>query len=154
MTVNNPRPDVVRVCLVGVLAVVLAGGVYIIATTTPTADSIYPKCPTHLLTGIHCPGCGTGRAAHFLLTGRPLEAVQCNLFAPFLLPFLVVIAFRGLLAWALRTPPSNRRPVRAVWLWLLVAALIIYTVLRNIPVEPFNRLAPKEVEPGIQATRP
>ena len=136
----------VRLCLVGVVALIVAGGTYVIATTPPTAHSIYPKCPTHQLTGVHCPGCGTGRAAHFLLTGRPLEAVRYNLFAPLLLPFFVVLLFRSLLGWARGTPLSDWPPVPASWLRLFLALLIIYTVARNIPAEPFSRLAPEEVE--------
>jgi hypothetical protein len=141
----------IRVSLVALAALAVVAGGYVIATTVPTRDSFYPKCVTHQLTSLHCPGCGTGRAAHFVLTGRPLDAARANLFAPFLLPFAIVAAFRGLLRWALDSPPSNREPVRAIWLWLLVAGLLVYTVARNIPVQPFTSLAPQEISP-IDAT--
>jgi hypothetical protein len=144
----------VRLCVVALAALGVVVGCYVIATTVPTRDSIYPKCVTFSLFGVHCPGCGTGRAAHFLLTGQPLTAIRCNAFAPFFLPFVVVVAFRELLRWALQAPPPNRSPVRAFWLWSLAAALIIYGVARNIPVEPFTHLAPKEIELAPATTSP
>jgi len=140
----------VRLAVVALFALALIAGVFVIATTSPTRDSIYPKCIAYTATGIHCPGCGTGRAAHFLLNGRPLDALRCNLFAPFILPFLLVALFRSLLIWALDRPFPEPR-IRAFWLRLFVAALIIYTVARNIPSEPFRQLAPREIEPAVPA---
>ncbi|QJW94432.1 DUF2752 domain-containing protein [Frigoriglobus tundricola] len=141
----------VRLAVVALVALGLMAGGFVIATTSPTRDSIYPKCITYTATGLHCPGCGTGRASHFLLNGRLLDALQCNLFAPFILPFFLVALFRSLLIWALDRPFPEPR-IRALWLRLLAAALIIYTVARNIPAEPFNQLAPREVEPVTQAS--
>jgi hypothetical protein len=155
MTDVPPRAArVVRLALVALAGLALAIGVYLVATTVPTRNSLYPKCVTFTALGVHCPGCGTGRAMHFLLNGQPLTALRCNAFAPFFLPFLFLVAFRALLGWALRLPQPNRRPVRAFWLWLLAAGLIVYTVARNIPTEPFSYLAPKEIEPVNPSARP
>lgn len=136
----------VRFSLVALAALAVAAGAYLIATTAPTRDSLYPKCVTYTALGVHCPGCGTGRAAHLLLTGRPLDAFRANLFAPFLVPFALVAGFRQLLRWAADAPPSDRPPVGARWIYLLAAALTLYMLLRNIPAEPFSHLAPKEFE--------
>jgi hypothetical protein len=144
----------VRLAVLALAVLGLGAACYVIATTVPTRDSIYPKCPTHSLTGLHCPGCGTGRAAHFLLNGHLLAALRCNAFAPFLLPYLLLVLFRGLVRWALQIPTPNRPPTRSLWLWLLAAALIAYAVARNIPAEPFSRLAPTVIEPEVQTTQP
>jgi hypothetical protein len=140
----------VRFAVVALVALGIGAVGYTIATTVPTRHSLYPKCPTHLLTGLHCPGCGTGRATHLLLNGHPLDALRCNAFAPFFGPYLTFVLLSFLLRWALHVPPQNRRPVRAFWIWLLAAALIIYTVARNIPAEPFSYLAPREFEAPTQ----
>lgn len=124
------------------LALVVVG--FLIATTRPTPTSLYPKCPTYTATRLHCPGCGTGRSVHFLLTGRPLDALQCNAFAPFLVPFLLLVAFRSLLDWAFARPPAAV-PVPTWCLWLVVAAFLLYTIARNLPAAPFSQLAPQEV---------
>lgn len=139
----------VRILLLLLIFGLLAAGGYLIAVTKPTPDSIYPKCVSHQLTGLYCPGCGTGRATHFLLNGRPLTSLKYNLFAPVVLPLLVFVGLRAGVGWALGRSLPERRSSRA--LWLLVAMLIGYGVVRNIPVEPFTRLAPPEAE---SASRP
>src|SRR5262249_9149808 len=87
--VTTPAPvrgRAVRLAILGLAALGLVAAVYTVATTVPARNSLYPKCVTYTALGVHCPGCGTGRAAHFLLNGHPLAALQCNVFAPFFLP--------------------------------------------------------------------
>jgi hypothetical protein len=127
---------------------------YVLAAVPPTAASWYPKCLFHSGTGLHCPGCGTTRSAHALLNGRPLAALQYNLFAPFLLTAAVVVAVRALVGWALRTPVPHGPPIRPVWLYLFAAAYIAFGVARNVPVEPLTHLAPKEIELAPATTSP
>lgn len=79
-----------------------------------------------------CPGCGSQRAIHQVLNGRPLEAMQLN---PLLLPGLLYITV-GLVLPALRPSLYARlRPVvfgsRAAWIAL--AVIIVFWIGRNIP---------------------
>jgi hypothetical protein len=141
----------VRIALLLIATGLFTAGGYFIAVTPPTRDSIYPKCVAHQLTGLYCPGCGTGRATHFLLLGRPLTALKYNLFAPIVLPILVFVGARALVGWALGREAPERRLARPLWPWLLVAALLAYGVARNIPVEPFSNLAPQELEPASES---
>ena len=53
----------------------------IYATYDPSAE-IFPKCPVKALTGYSCPGCGSQRALHALLTGRPMDALGYNAMLP------------------------------------------------------------------------
>jgi hypothetical protein len=135
-----------RLSMAAVVMIGLGVGVYVLATVPPTAVSWYPKCTFHVGTGLHCPGCGATRSAHALLNGRPLAALQYNLFAPFLLAAALFVTVRALVSWALRTPLPHGPPIRTFWLWLLLAAVVAYAVARNIPSEPFTHLAPKEIE--------
>ena len=144
----------VRLVLVVVAAFGLCAGAYVLATVPPTTASWYPKCVLHTGTGLHCPGCGTTRSAYALLNGRPLAALQYNLFAPFFLAAALFVTVRALVSWALQTPLPHGPPVRTFWLWLLIAAVIAYGVARNIPSEPFTHLAPKEIEPIPSTTSP
>ena len=144
----------VRLILVAFLALAAVAGLYLIAVTPPTPESIYPKCMFHKVTGLHCPGCGMGRATHFLLNGRPLTAIQYNAFVILVLPVVVVAAIRSLFGWALRAPTRDHRPIRAFWIWLLFAALLLFAIARNLPFEPFTRLAPQELPSATADAQP
>lgn len=70
------RAIVAAAVFVGVAALAV-----IYATYDPSAE-IFPKCPVKALTGYSCPGCGSQRALHALLTGRPMEALGYNAMLP------------------------------------------------------------------------
>ena len=100
----------------------------------------YPGCVIHRFTGLYCPGCGLTRAVHFALNGHLYAALRMNPLMFVLLPALCVVLA---LARRKRGKPSLYIPT---WLvWSIVGALLLFTVLRNIPIEPFLWLAPTYV---------
>lgn len=120
----------------------LAGALAVLYLYNPLRVDFYPKCPLFLLTGIYCPGCGALRATHALLHGHVFTALGFNAFYVLTLPFLFYgsaaragqrLAGRAVLPTARLTPLQ----AQAV-LWGMVA----FTVLRNVPLYPFNLLAP------------
>ncbi len=137
-----------RVAVRGTLLVFAAVGVavalYLIAVTPPTRDSLYPKCLMYQTTGLHCPGCGTGRALHFALNGELLRAAQFNLLAAFVLPLLLFLSLPRLLRWAVGKPQLPAR-LHSWWIWLLFAVIMLFGICRNIPFSPFKLLAPTEL---------
>lgn len=139
------RPQrVVRGTLLAILMLGLIAGLYSIAITPPTPDSWYPKCHFYQFTGLHCPGCGTGRAAHFALNGQLLTAARLNIFAVIALPIIAILTIRRTLAEAFGHK-VRRRVIPAWSIWLLFAAIMLFWILRNIPVYPFTLLAPFEL---------
>jgi hypothetical protein len=104
-----------------------------------TAGGPLPVCPTKLLLGIDCPGCGSMRMIYSLLHGDLPAALHYNAVALVALPLLV-------LAWATWVRGRWRgRPVQSwqQWRWAPSVALVvtvIWFVVRNIPVEPFTSL--------------
>jgi hypothetical protein len=137
-------PSVRRAALLGPIATAAAavGGLVTVGLVDPAKGGAYLRCPLYSMTGIWCPGCGMTRAAHHLATGHPLAALGSNL----LLPVFAALAFgawftwlqtargRGLPAWPARAPR---------WSWAAIGvAMIVFTVLRNISVTPFDALAP------------
>jgi hypothetical protein len=121
----------------------LAGAAAFVATHDPSAAGTrYPGCVFHQMTGLWCPGCGLTRGTYELLHGHLGAALGYNLFTPVALA-VVVVAWLGWLrmSWgasAIRVPHSIGR-------WLVVTApvlALVYTVLRNLPVEPLRALAP------------
>ncbi len=119
----------------------LCAGVVYLYLFNPATSGIYPVCPFHALTGLHCPGCGTGRAIYQLLHGNVWAAMRLNLLAVILLPPVAYgMLSIGMQFIGLKPLPSKFIP--AFWIWTLLAVILLYWVLRNIPCQPFTLLAP------------
>jgi hypothetical protein len=107
----------------------------------PLQASFYPRCPLYLFTGLYCPGCGALRAGHALLHGELVAALGYNLFFVLAVPvFAYLAASRVREAWTGRPLPTKRLPAPGVW--AVVCVLIAFSILRNLPYEPFSILAP------------
>jgi len=98
-------------------------------------------CPFNALAGLHCPGCGTLRAAHQLLHLHLASALGLNPLMVLSTPFLgyallsrVMIGIRGKPLPKVFVPPA--------WIWALLGIIIAFWILRNIPAYPFSLLAP------------
>ena len=107
----------------------------------PEEAGFYPPCPFYFLTGLHCPGCGTLRGMHQLLRGDVLAAFGYNPFSMLMLPIIGYAFLSALLltAWGRRLPTVFVHPTL---IWGLLATVIAFWVLRNVPVYPFTLLAP------------
>ena len=133
-----------RVGIVVVGGLLVAGGLAFVAVVPPTADSFYPKCQLYQTTGLHCMGCGLTRSAHSLLNGRLEQAVAYNLFTPLLVVWLAFEGGRRAVA-RLRRRPNPGWWFRAEWTPWLLGALALYMLLRNLPAWPFTLLAPHDL---------
>jgi hypothetical protein len=121
--------------MTSLIAAALASAV-VLMLVNPFADgSILPPCPFHEITGLYCPGCGTTRALHALLHGSIPLALSMNPLAVIAVPAIPVMlwnTWRPGNAWLARFSDAR------IWLVLVVA----FAVSRNLPWEPFVRLAP------------
>ena len=132
------KHPVVTVMLIALAAGLLSAALYF---RNPHQQGLYPPCPFYHLTGLYCPGCGSLRAVHELLHGRPLNALKLNplllILGPFVLAAIVYQGWRDLFrpAWK-PLEISNRLS------WFLVAVILAYWVARNLPWYPFTLLAP------------
>jgi hypothetical protein len=99
----------------------------------PATSGFYPICPLHQTTGLLCPGCGTLRAMHQLTHGNFAAAWGFNPLAVALLPVALWLAVRELiwLTTSRRLPGIVTRPIFG---WALVAGLVIFGILRNVPI--------------------
>ncbi len=120
-------------------AVLLAGAVFLYLHDPYQ----YPlPCALYLLTGFYCPGCGAGRAAYSILHGQFYEAFCYNPLMVMLLPFLgLYFVVRGL-DWVVTGGNHVDGKISAKLLMGILILVLIYGVLRNIPVFPFDLLAP------------
>lgn len=141
---KNPRRGRMLLFLVlGILllAMVLATLWYIKVIKFDGGSFLIP-CVFHEFTGLYCTGCGITRAVHFILNGQLYAGFRMNPLAvasfPFLAACLCFVLYRA----------YKRRPLPAMptWLpWAIFAVIVVYTVARNLPWEPFNWLAPTMV---------
>ncbi len=121
----------------------LAAAAGFIATHNPAASSFpYPTCAFYQATGLWCPGCGLTRGTYQLLHGHLGAALSYNIFTPVALAAIVVVWFSWVrVSWGgqlLRMPPRAAR-----WLAITTPTLVLlYGVLRNVPVAPLRALAP------------
>jgi hypothetical protein len=119
----------------------LALAAVVLGVFDPATSGIFPPCPVRYLTGWYCPGCGSLRAIHLLLHGNLRAAWAMNPLTVVLLPFLSY----GLISSALFEFRGRGLPepfLRAVWIRALCAAIILFGIVRNLPMHPFHLLAP------------
>jgi hypothetical protein len=104
----------------------------------PRTARFAPVCPLHVTTGLHCPGCGTGRALHALVHGDLGRALRLNALTVAAIPVFLVLTLRA----ALR--PDEPLPLPPLWLQVAIYALLaFFLVARNLPFEPFASWAPR-----------
>ena len=132
LTMRKPLQDIV---LFG--AIIAVGAIFFFFN--PATTAFYPKCLFHEWTGLYCPGCGSTRALHCLLHGDLREALRDNALVVLALPLLGAIFIARTFR---RRPPVAARQSRLGWLGLLLAVIVAFGVLRNIPCRPFLLLAP------------
>ncbi|HOP80857.1 MAG TPA: DUF2752 domain-containing protein, partial [Armatimonadota bacterium] len=102
----------------------------------PAVTRIYPPCPFNAITGLHCPGCGSLRAAHQLLHGNLIAALDLNPLFVLSLPFIVYYSLPSRRLDIVRCLSNRYHSVG----WGVV--IVLFWVLRNLPYYPFTILAP------------
>lgn len=121
-----------KLITLGVLLVLGAAACIVLLLVPPGSPHAkwLPKCMFHQLTGLYCPGCGATRALSAMLHGDLKSSLHNNLL---LFPLLALIA-----VLIVKPEISLKRPVAIT----IVAVVLLFTILRNIPVAPFTYLAP------------
>lgn len=107
----------------------------------PVTSIIYPPCLFRVLTGWYCPGCGALWAVHELFSGRIIAALSSNALAVIAIPVLLG-AYLARVYWVVTKRRLFKGPLRPVWIWTICAVIVLFAVVRNIPVYPFSFLAP------------
>jgi hypothetical protein len=126
-------------CVAAIIVVIMLAP--IIFFNNPVTAGFYPPCPFYALTGYYCPGCGSTRAIHQLLHGHFLSALDLNPLMVLSLPFVLY----SLTSYCSQLLINKSLPtffIPSKWIWILFWIIIAYWILRNIPVYPFNLLAP------------
>lgn len=107
----------------------------------PNKHVIFPRCVFYSFSGYYCPGCGSQRAIHSLLHLNIAGVVQNNfLFLPAVAAIIYHFSHSFLNRW------FNWRLPNIFYMkntpWVIFSAIMLFWVLRNLPVYPFSVLAP------------
>jgi hypothetical protein len=135
------------------IALLLPAGIIVLYAFPPTDDSWYPRCFLHSTTGIHCPGCGSTRALHAAFHGHILQALAYNIPVFIFLPTMLYIGLRTTYALIFNRPDLYVNPptwAMRAFFWFI----ILYFIVRNIPIYPFNMLAPDNLASLLGPTNP
>ena len=119
----------------------ILGGSSLVAYFDPSKANFLPVCPLYSLTGFACPGCGLTRGFHALFHGDILTSLDFNA----LIPIWAVIfgyALVSMTLLALRGRGLPTWPIGPKVLFAFLVTLILFGVLRNLPIYPFTVLFP------------
>jgi hypothetical protein len=112
----------------------------------------YPPCLLHAATGLHCIGCGGTRCVYALMHGDLRQALAYHFLAPLVLPFFLVWVAQHAVA-TLRGRPAPKAWLGRRALWVLGVVVLVFGIVRNIPVEPCSELAPHKLAPPAEEIR-
>ena len=118
------------------------GGIALVLLLRPEGSGFGLPCVVHRLTGLFCPGCGSSRALGSLLRLDFYQAFRWNPLVVMLLPFALFYLVWGSVSWVRvgRNTLDDRIPSKL--LWAVLAAALVFFVLRNLPWYPFTLLQP------------
>ena len=116
-------------------------GIILLRVFDPATSGVFPPCPVRYLTGLYCPGCGSLRAMHALLHGELGRAWAMNPLMIVMLPFILYgLVSAALLELRGRGLPEVMLPANCIRAFCVV--VVLYAVARNLPLYPFDLLAP------------
>jgi hypothetical protein len=99
----------------------------------PHVEGSWGFCPSNLLFGIYCPGCGGLRAVHDLTNLDLGAAASSNLLLVLSLPVIGWVLGRSLVeAWRGERHAPRVLGTKAFYLGF-VGLLLVFTVVRNLP---------------------
>ena len=121
-----------------ILAVSAITALVVLLSVEPSKNPYLPKCLLHLSTGLHCTGCGATRCLHALFSGKIVEAFRYHLLMPIAL--LLFCVYR-ILKFRYKNGTAERR-YWGVCIGFAIVIIMLFTILRNVPLECFVWLRP------------
>lgn len=115
------------------IGLMLLGAFVLLLFIDPTKVPFFPQCIFRKLTGWYCPGCGTARGVYQLVHGNIVQAWYFNPALIIGLLLLTMMFFSELLGaryafWC----RLSRFFSSSLFAYLLLAAIILWWILRNI----------------------
>lgn len=124
------------------LIIIGVGVAFLYFFIDPSEVDFLPKCPLYATTGLYCPGCGSQRATHALLNSNIGGILRQNIFYAFALMLIGYHLIISVINFLFKKSIYNYlyHPYTPK---IVLLGILLFWILRNIPVYPFNILAPK-----------
>ncbi len=121
------------------LAILILG--YLYFKYDPINNLLFPKCPLYATTGVYCPGCGSQRATHSLLNFDISGVFKSNIL---FLPAMLIVGYHYSITVINKFIGKNYFSIldKSNAPLVILVIVVLFFILRNIPVEPFTYLAP------------
>ena len=100
--------------------------------------NLYIPCPIKFITGLYCPGCGITRMILSILKGDLYQAFRYNPLVFILTPFLIFY-FLEISISKICNKKSICKKIPNYVFYILIVALVVYGVLRNIDMFSYLR---------------
>lgn len=109
---------------------VAAAVLYLYYNVDPSSAAWMPRCPSKMLTGLDCPGCGSQRALHALLHGDLAASLRFNAL---LIPAMVTVALITAAEWQKeRWPRFHKAMTGNVAVYATLSVIILWAIVRNL----------------------
>ncbi|MBR1935649.1 MAG: DUF2752 domain-containing protein [Muribaculaceae bacterium] len=114
------------------ITIIVAAMVVIYYSYDPAgeASSFFPRCPMLQLTGYRCPGCGSQRAIHSLLTGDVSAAWHYNPLVIVVIPIIIFYFVADRLRT--RSPRFYLAIGHPAIFITYIVAIVAWWILRNV----------------------
>ena len=131
--------------LIKLCSILLLGGafIYYFFIHNPSEKgTVFLRCPSNLLFGINCPGCGSQRAIHHLLHLEITEALRFNALLVITFPFIIYITLIWLYNFIFEKEIRIKLFYNNKFVWFVFGLVVVYGIARNILIYPFTLLSP------------
>lgn len=116
------------------LLLLSAATIYTVLLDPHDSSTVFPLCPTKLVTGLDCPACGGLRLVHDAGHGNFSAMAHDNLMLLALSPVIGWLLVRLAMGFARGEPTALPR-----WFgWSMLGLAIGWTVIRNLPGWPLK----------------
>ncbi len=109
----------------------------------PAENTWVNQCTIHTFTGLDCPGCGGQRSLQLLLHRHFLDALRYNALFVLGIPVIAYLYYIIIQVYILGNQKYLTSPFfSSQFAFIFLGVLVLFFILRNIPIVPFSYLAP------------
>ena len=137
MQITYRNLKIIRIAAAVFIPVIGFCGLTFLYFVNPATHIIYP-CVFRLVTHLDCPGCGMTRSLYSLLHLDFWQAFRYNPMIYLVVPALAYFGVVGYIYLITGNLFKLKLKIPKPVIFSIVAVIVAFVILRNIPVEPFS----------------